>query len=344
MQAVPRVIHAVASDITPAALAALEAARHATPPATVLAIGPGAIELSRPVRRIHPLGNWTPRSAAAGLLGGSTDGDVSLHAWSPRAARWCVAQAQVHPSFSVAIHVLSAAAAEDAVVWPVSGRLAHTPTYLCYTHAAATRIAAAGVADGCSVYQPHTVQGSSVSPARDAARRAIGLSAADFGVLVLPPLERHNHTFVASWAALLLEKICPQARLILPSGGREYARLARLVRACRHTYMLRTSATGQRLPDLLVAADVAVHLPAGGGDTWALTQAVGHGCPLVTTDTPELREIVSPARVWLARATPADVTRTLAALHAAYDEAMQRASAARADLLSRATADIELAR
>lgn len=341
MQAVPRVIHAVASDITPAALAALEAA---TSPGTVLAIGPGAIELTRPVRRIHPLGNWTPRSAAAGLLGTSAGGDLALHAWSPRAARWCVAQAQAHSGVSIVIHVLSAAAAEDAVVWPVSGRLADTPTYLCYTRAAATRIAAAGVADGCIAYQLHGVQLPHVPPARDAARRAIGLSADDFGVLVLPPLERHNNTFVASWAVLLLEKLCPQARLILPSGGREYERLARVVRACHHTYMLRTSAPGQRLPDLLAAANVAVHLPGGGGDAWALTQAIGHGCPLVTTDTPELRDVASPTRVWTTRATPADVTRTLAAVHAAYDEATQRAGAAREDLLSRATADIELAR
>lgn len=327
MQAVPRVIHVVASDITASALAALEATRGTgTPPTPVMALGPGLIPLAPPVRRIHPLCIWTPQSPGTPLWGsGSPTRDaVAWHAWSPRAARWCVGQAR--SSAGVTVHVLSAALAEDAVVWPVSGRLADTPRYVCYTRPAAVRVAAAGVAGERIVYQPHQPCLSAAAETRTAARHAGGLTPDDFAVLVLPPLERRNNAFVAVWATLLLEKLHPQARLLLAGGGREHARLVRLMRACRHTHLLPT-ATPQNLADLLAMADIAVHLPAAGGDTWALTQAVAYGCPLVATDTPELREVVPPALMRTTRGTPADVTRALAAVYAARGAAARRTAA-----------------
>lgn len=152
-------------------------------------------------------------------------------------------------------------------------------------------------------------------------------------VVALPPVEHRTGTFVAAWAAMLVEKVRPDIRLVIPAGGREEQRVRRLVRACRHEHMARFADADMSPAELAVLADVAVFLPARQAPVTGLMWAMAAGRPIVATAVPTVTEFLTDGHsAWLCRPdSPQDAARQLLQALDRPDESRRMAAAARAE-------------
>jgi glycosyltransferase involved in cell wall biosynthesis len=171
-----------------------------------------------------------------------------------------------------------------------------------------------GVAEPRCVLVRPFVDPTAIDPARRAeARDRLGMGENQVVVTTLPPVARPTGTFIATWAALLLEKTRPEVRLVIPADGRERQRLRRLVEACRHEWMVHFAAPDLSLPDLLVATDLAAWLPNRDASPASLVWAMAAGLPIVATATPAVHELLADdPMTWLCRPDdPEDAARKM---------------------------------
>lgn len=341
------VTHVIAGDLPAACRAALETLCEngaAALPARCFHVGPGRIWAPRGMKvvRVHAPLAW-PWIGARALRGALRRLDfahagqaVILHAWTPDAAAWSVELAG--PAVKVLVEVDSTADAARYVRWPRSGRLADMPTYVCRTSATQQRLRRLGVPEACTVLiRPHIDLRTFRPDRRRAVRAQLDLGPQDAVVLALPPVARQTGALWAAWGAMLLEKIRPDVRLVIPGDGPETLRLRRLVEACRHEAVVRLAGADVTLPDLLAAADIAVYLPTGDAATTGVAWAVAAGCPLVVSALPSILETVdgeAGARLCQPH-SPADAARQM--LRAFEDP---RATQARADHARQRAADM----
>jgi len=144
----------------------------------------------------------------------------------------------------------------------------------------------------------------------------LGLSDDDRAVLVLPPLTRAGGGFVATWAALLAEKVRRDVRLVLPADGPDTLRVRRLIEDCRHSWMVRWVPPHLPLRDTLAACDLAAFTPVADAPLSGLAAAIAAGTPIVAAGVPSVRELLADRKTgWLCRpGDPKDAARAL--LHA----------------------------
>lgn len=155
-------------------------------------------------------------------------------------------------------------------------------------------------------------------------------------VIALPPVERCTGTFAAAWAVMLVEKVRPDVRLVIPAGGREQQRVRRLVRACRHEHVVRFADPEVSPTELALLADVALFLPAREAPVSGLLSAMEVGRPIVATAVPTVTEFLTDGHsAWLCRpGSPQDAARRLLQALDRPDESRRLAAAARADSCS----------
>lgn len=317
------IVHVTATDLPLAARYRLEALLKEPDLAAqqvVFHVGPGPsrVPMVGPIVRVHaPLAaHWVGSACLGralrrrGLFG--VERRVILHCWSATAAGWGVPlAADARP---VVIEVASGAEATRCVCWPTSGLRRHTPTYVCPTRTVRQCVAGLGVPDDCCVLiRPGIDPAVFDRTQRAALRAALDLNERDLAIFALPPVSRSTGTLTATWAVLLLEKMHPEVRLVLPAGEREHRRLMRLVEACRHNWMVRVAGSAGAAPALLAAADLAVFLPAPEASVASLVAAMAAGCPLVASDTPAVVELLGDrASAWLCRPnSPEDAARQM---------------------------------
>jgi glycosyltransferase involved in cell wall biosynthesis len=336
----PVVAHLVSAD-TPAdrgdTLAALLAAPAMASAQFVLHIGPGkAKRFNRaPVARVHALPlrglqAYAVRRALCRCSLFDSGRPLVVHAWTPDAASGYVPLAATHRP--LLLEVGSDTDLRSIAAWSSSTCLG----LVCPTATVQERLRDLGVpATRCALVYPAASPGGIVPARRSAIRAQLGLSDLDLVITALPPVTRRSGTFIATWAALLLEKVRPEVRLIIPAGGRELDRVWRLVVACRHESVARRVPPELPLADLLAASDLAAYLPIGDAPLSPIALAMAAGCPLVATDVPVVTEVLSHGRnAWLCRpGDPADATRTM--LRALEDQGQSRRQAQNA----RAAAD-----
>jgi len=130
---------------------------------------------------------------------------------------------------------------------------------------------------------------------REDVRRRLRLEAKDEVVLVLPPVTRQAGALYAAWSTLLVQKVRPRVRFVLPDWGREARRVVRLVESCGMRDVLRHAGQRFDLSDLLAAADVAIHTPLRSGPVGGVVRAAAAGVPLVGSDVAALREVLPAA-------------------------------------------------
>lgn len=264
--------------------------------------------------------------------------EIVLHAWSPTAARWCAPLAE--RCARLLIEADDGADLRRAVVWPPSGRAGRAPVYVCRSTATQAALRHLGVlAEHCMLIPPGAEPTQLRPQRRGEVRALLRLGERDAVVLALPPLSAHAGTLCAVWATLLLERVRPGLRLIVPSDGRAAYRLRRFTAAGRGEQVVRFADPAAPLPDLLAAADVAVYLPDRPAPLDAAAWALAAGCPLVTTPLPALVELLGGGRDgWLCgESSPVEAARQM--LHALEQgpQARGRADAARARALATLT-------
>lgn len=176
---------------------------------------------------------------------------------------------------------------------------------------------------------PGAAPGSSKPGVENKIRQRFGFAPDQRIVLALPPVTRAGGTYYAAWATLLIEKIHPDLRLLLPDGL-DSARIERLVRSCRHEHVVHTLSNGWPLPELLGCADLALFLPLADVPLFALRAAVAAGLPLVVTDNPLVREFIPDQQAaWFCRPRdPKDAARALLQALEQPEESRRRAERA----------------
>jgi glycosyltransferase involved in cell wall biosynthesis len=278
----------------------------------VYAVGPGPVPT--PAIRVHapaPM-SWLATGALRhqlkreGVLAG--DRPVIMHAWSPDAARWC------HPLVATHRPLLVEVEPADDLRPLAAGCFPGPVGFVCPSQTVRQQLLDLGVAEPRCVLVHPLVDPAALDPARRAeARDRLGIGENQVAVTALPPVARRSGTFVATWAALLLEKARPDVRLVIPSDGGERQRVRRLVEACRHERMVRFAAPDLSLPDLLVATDLAAWLPSRDSSPASLAWAMAAGLPIVATAAAAVRELLADdPMTWLCRPDdPEDAARQM---------------------------------
>ncbi len=315
----PVVIHVTAADLDAAQRAVLErvAAREESRAHYLFHVGGGRgpqVPGLR-VQRVHAPFDWP--MLGAGLLRRAVLARVPagppriVHVWTPTAARWAVGLADDVTAMLFEVPPALDAAALRAWLRDVPLASAALACPLC---AVRTRLEAVGVPRRQCLIVPPLVDVAGLAAAdRAAARARCGLSDGDTAVLILPPIERGGGAFYAAWAGMLVEKVRPDVRLLLPLGSPESDRIRRLVRACEHDRMFRFVTPELPLSELAAAADLAAFLAQGPVRPFGLATALAAGRALIATDNPAVLELrCDRGLVWWCRPRdPRDAARAL---------------------------------
>jgi hypothetical protein len=342
------IAHLVSSDMAPDAVARLRALPAGPPEAQAvlhLGVGAGADLPGRRVVRVHaaaPLA-WLRQAALAQALdrccAASSGRGLVLHAWTTSAARWALPLAAGNRPLLVDTRP------EDDPRRPARWSAGHTLSYMCESNAACARLTGAGIpAVRCLVVPPPPPTPVTAST-RAESRSALRLTADDIALALVPPVTRASGAFIATWAGFLVEKIQHAVRLLVPRAGRDAGRIAHLIKACRHEWMVRFTPRDMDWSAILAAADVALWLPRSVASTTGVWGAKWAGCRIVATDTAVAREVLGHDHRWLCRSdSPEHAARAaLAALEAPLQVPLPALAAAAGDATNRFGAAYERA-
>ncbi len=165
---------------------------------------------------------------------------------------------------------------------------------------------------------------------RSVTRDALAIDSEAPVAIILPPSRRAAHTYRAAWSFLLVQKILPVARLIVPGEGREVERIRSVLRDIDHRQAARLTSDRMPLTDLIEAADVAIHLGNLEEPTAELGFALDVGVPLLLTEPCSALLGLTSSAVWTcARPSPKAVSRVLLRAFSEADGARERSAAGR---------------
>lgn len=238
-----------------------------------------------------------------------------LHVWSPQALAWAAPAAR--PSAPMLIDSDVDDRLDRAVRWRQAMPAGVAVGFRVPSAAAQAALFVRGISPEHVALIRGFVDYAAINEARRGdARRRLGLDAEATVLLLLPPISPAAGSFTALWAALLLEKIRREVRVLIPRGGSESRRLTALAEATRHQQVLSLVEPGEGLPLLLAASNVALLTPPGDAPTWALPWAMAGGVRVVATAVPAVTEMLAHGHnAWLCRpASPKDTCRRI--LHA----------------------------
>ena len=318
----------------------------------VVHVGGGALPgpLSVPVVRVRApfdLASLGARTLSRALdnLNDDVHRPFVLHVWSATALAWCLPLAaaaerrgrrdQPQRRCCLLVEMDGASDAEPFArryrSRPAESRLAFT----CPTAIVRRRLLENGVAtEDCAVIREF-VDFAALNEARNRNVRAeLGLDASsDTVVAALPPVVGGSGTFTVAWAALLLSKIHPGVRLLVPGVGPEADRVQHLIDSIRHRHVVRF-APRLSLPELLAAADLTAYLPDGDAPVTGLVWAMAAARPIVATAVPAVAELLAHGHnAWLCKPnSPKDAARRMLQALERPDESQRQAELARSQV------------
>jgi glycosyltransferase involved in cell wall biosynthesis len=335
------VIHLVGSDVSSgrlAGLAELCARTDLVASQRVVQVGPGSLRFPDQVSPILVRGpsgrTWWPYGDELhwheDITQAQPELPLILHAWSREAVDWTSSQAE--RVRAVLLEVEPGDERDVLARQPLAYAQAEQLSLVCRTEAVRRRLERAGaMADECVLIRDFVDAGELERARGSNARQRLGLEPTQTVVMVLPPASRRTGTFLAAWATLLLEKVRPDVRLLIPGGGREEQRVRRLVRSSRHEHMARFAGAEWSLAELVTAADLAVYLPDGDAPVDGLAWAMAAGRPIVASDVPAVTEFLRHEQnAWLCRPdSPAVVAGLMLRAMEMPEESQRYAAAAR---------------
>lgn len=289
------IIHLITADVSSEQVELLHRAirqRDLAVRQVVVQLGSGEMPTlggSRPTRVHTPLNcGWLAAGALRAALRRAhapDDGNrVVLHAWSSDALCWC--QGRIIDGAALLVSVASDADAARVLRRSAAAGASVRTAFACGHPAVRQRLLGLGVPQRrCHLLDP-PIAGDRIDAAdRPATRSRLSLEEGHTAVLALPPIRRHTGSLTAAWGALLLEKVRHDVRFVVPADGRERTRIERLVRACRHEWMVRAAPRALDLPDLIAAADLCVYLPLRPAPLGSVAAALAAGRACLTTSS-----------------------------------------------------------
>lgn len=177
------------------------------------------------------------------------------HIWTANALRWCEPD-----GYFTQARIIEA----SDIVRPADLRaaIARRPAHIVFRHDAdERRWAPHAINLATSTIPPIVATANDQQRARTTTRARLNLADQHIALLLLPPLPRTSNAYFAAWATLITQKLHPTIRLLVPKAGPNTRRIQRLVTACRHDFMTRTTPPATPLPNLLAASDICLSLP-----------------------------------------------------------------------------------
>ena len=265
------------------------------------------------------------------------------HFWSLGALRWIPAVCEAHPGAAVLVDVDSTAAALQCAPWSQAPRVLGCVASGETTHAA---LQSAGFrADHILRLDPRRHSGSGSRSERSVIRRRLDLQDQHQAVLVLPPVCKSTEAAGAVWAAMIVQKVHADVRVLLPGAGAEVSRILRLCEAVGQRFMVRSVGSAVGLDELLVAADLALLNAPGDVPVDALVRAMGALAPIVARKSALISSLlVDGESGWLFDSgRPHAIARRLVVALEAPQERAQLAKAAqkKAERLSDGSANVD---
>ncbi len=260
----------------------------------------------------------------------SPSNPLVAHCWDAPAAA-AVARLAGNPFAGLVLE--HAATAYDALVWQLSvpQNGLQRCRWIIRTAATAEHLRRRGVATRAYRQIPALVDERSLAAATANRYPARGqLPRQD--ILVLPPIERPTHAYYAVWAGLLLNQIDTRVRTLVPAGGREADRVARLVQACRLGRAVHFLPPDMSLAKAFRTARVAVWLGDETADPAAVRWAAAARTPLLVSTATRVRDTLGTLDRIPTVATPRDPQAIAAALHRLLTDPGRAAAAAAAAL------------
>ena len=234
---------------------------------------------------------------------------IVLHAWSATAAERCAPVSVTHRP--LVINADMAVPASRLAAWARSGTVA----LVCQSEALRSALINGGAPQArCVVIRPGVAVGTpGLRERRALVRQQLELDERNVALVALPPAAQGSGTFIATWAALLLEKVRPDVRLLVPHAGYEAERAWGLAVSSRHERVVRIAPCDLPLRDCLAACDLAVYLPSSHAPLDNLAVAMAAGCPIVASAVPAITEVLADDEsAWLCRPDdPQDAARCM---------------------------------
>lgn len=320
-----QVIHVVARDSPRARLELARDLRSRTdivPHQSVLHVGLGKIAIDmRPsvhVGGMLKLGRSSTESLDAALKRHSP---TVLHLWSELALAWVVpvvAAMSGHPDLSreqLPSVVLDSDSirSNKRIAW-AREELGESASFVCNSQRSWQRVRAAGAPEDAVAVIRDGVDFAAINEARSrVSRDALDISKAARVIVILPPIERAAGSFLAGWAALLVDQMRSDLVVLVPGTGREGERVRRVFAACNRSAMLFLPGDQMSLAEVLAIADLALFLPPRDDSTASLAWAMASGVPIVATATPAVTELLAHgANAFLAASeSPKDAARRI---------------------------------
>ncbi|MFN0135840.1 MAG: glycosyltransferase family 4 protein [Phycisphaerae bacterium] len=320
-----QVIHVVARDSPRARLELARDLRSRTdiaPHQSVLHVGLGktAIDM-RPsvhVGGLLKLGRSSTESLDAALKRHSP---TVLHVWSELALAWVVpvvAAMSGYPDLSreqLPSVVLDCDSIRSGkrIAW-VREELDESASFVCNSQRFWQHTRAAGAPEESVAVIRDGVDFAAINEARARVNRgALDIPKSARVIAILPPIERAAGSFLAGWAALLVDRMRSDLVVLVPGSGREMERVRRIFAASHRSAMLFLPGDQMSLAEVLAIADLALFLPPRDESTTSLASAMASGVPIVATATPAVTELLSHcANAFLAQPdSPKDAARRI---------------------------------
>lgn len=327
MQTAPgAVLHLVSASLPDDRLAVLRAllAPESGPRPLLLQVGQGPAPHGLPrMARLRALLDQPVFGAAALRRRVEALRPAVVHAWSPAALQWGVlALAALHRRSEPVFGAHPPLLCELDLARPLerAAQLYHTAprsvplALIAPVEAVRARLARLGVApERVAVIADLVDPAVLAAPARESLRAALRLAPGHFACAVLPPYLNDRGPLLAVWGALLAQQIRPEIRIVLSDVGARSEPIRVLVRTAKHYELFRFVPGRFGLPELLAAADLAVHLPARDAPLATATCAAAAGCPIVLPDHAAQREAVAGCPAWFCERRPKSAAQAIVA-------------------------------
>jgi glycosyltransferase involved in cell wall biosynthesis len=327
------VLHVVSASVPDDRRAVLHALLECASGPSLLQVGHGAPPRDLPrMPRLRALFDQPVFGAAALRRRIEALRPAIVHAWSPAALRWVVlALAALHRRSEPVFGAHPPLLCELDLARPLerAAELYHTAprsvplALIAPAEAIRAQLVRRGVAPERVAVIPDLVDRAALAAAaREPVREALRLEPDHFACVVLPPYLNDRGPLLAVWGALLAQQIRPQVRILLSDVGERIEPIRVLVRTAKHFDLFRFVAGRFGLPELLAAADLALHLPSRRAPLATATLAAAAACPLVLPDHAAQREAVGGCPAWFCERRPKSAAQ---AIVAAIDTITRRA-------------------
>lgn len=211
-----------------------------------------------------------------------------IHAWGLEALAACSSATEGRQAVASGIPLRDT---ERAARW--LRQMSVRPAVIASGQVGRARLLQSGVEPGCVAVVRGAVDFGLINRARERdVRGAMGRPAGPV-VLLSGPVRRGDGSYETVWACAMLQRLFAGIRVVMPYGGSEAERLARLARASLTPMVPVMPGERYRWPELLTGADMLIVAPDGEAECEPIAWAMAAGVPVIGAARRSIAELIA---------------------------------------------------